>query len=136
MMPELFMIDLDALRKSRRVTWKLARQNLALLDHLLLAAQQPDRPLSVPESLSAKSDRSRRPTCGGSPRRSKTRRVSGPSGSGGDGAGGAGRRTSTSRSIPAARRGAWPRATSIPAEIQPLLDDPDLPFRRAGDDVS
>jgi len=31
--PELVMIDLDALRTSRRVTWKLARQNLALLDH-------------------------------------------------------------------------------------------------------
>jgi tRNA A-37 threonylcarbamoyl transferase component Bud32 len=31
--PELVMIDLDALRKTRRVTWKLARQNLALLDH-------------------------------------------------------------------------------------------------------
>ena len=29
--PELCMIDLDALRTSRRMTWKLARQNLASL---------------------------------------------------------------------------------------------------------
>ena len=42
--PELFMIDLDALRKSRRVTWKLARQNLALLDHFFwLRSSRTDR---------------------------------------------------------------------------------------------
>ena len=38
------MIDLDALRKSRRVTWKLARQNLALLDHFFwLRSSRTDR---------------------------------------------------------------------------------------------
>ncbi len=31
--PELVMIDLDALRRSQNVTWKVARQNLALLNH-------------------------------------------------------------------------------------------------------
>jgi serine/threonine protein kinase len=42
--PELFMIDLDALRKTRRVTWKLARQNLALLDHFFwLRSSRTDR---------------------------------------------------------------------------------------------
>lgn len=42
--PELFMIDLDALRTSRRVTWKLARQNLALLDHYFwLRSSRTDR---------------------------------------------------------------------------------------------
>jgi tRNA A-37 threonylcarbamoyl transferase component Bud32 len=42
--PELVMIDLDALRKTRRVTWKLARQNLALLDHFFwLRSSRTDR---------------------------------------------------------------------------------------------
>ena len=42
--PELFMIDLDAMRKCRRVTWKLARQNLALLDHYFwLRSSRTDR---------------------------------------------------------------------------------------------
>ena len=41
---ELFMIDLDAMRKCRRVTWKLARQNLALLDHYFwLRSSRTDR---------------------------------------------------------------------------------------------
>jgi tRNA A-37 threonylcarbamoyl transferase component Bud32 len=42
--PELVMIDLDALRWSRNVTWKLARQNLALLDHFFwLRSSRTDR---------------------------------------------------------------------------------------------
>jgi serine/threonine protein kinase len=42
--PELSMIDLDALRKCRRVTWKLARRNLALLDHFFwLRCTRTDR---------------------------------------------------------------------------------------------
>ena len=42
--PELVMIDLDALRKSRRLTWKAARQNLALLDHFFwLRSSRTDR---------------------------------------------------------------------------------------------
>jgi tRNA A-37 threonylcarbamoyl transferase component Bud32 len=41
---ELFMIDLDALRTSRRMTWKRARQNLALLDHYFwLRSSRTDR---------------------------------------------------------------------------------------------
>ena len=39
--------------RCRRVTWKLARQNLALLDHYFWLRQQPDRPLSLPEGLPA-----------------------------------------------------------------------------------
>ena len=45
------MIDLDALRKSRRVTWKLARQNLALLDHFFWLRSSSNRPLSFLEDL-------------------------------------------------------------------------------------
>jgi tRNA A-37 threonylcarbamoyl transferase component Bud32 len=42
--PELVMIDLDALRASRRVSWKLARQNLASLDHYFwLRSSRTDR---------------------------------------------------------------------------------------------
>jgi serine/threonine protein kinase len=42
--PELVMIDLDALRKSRRIAWKLAKQNLALLDHYFwLRSSRTDR---------------------------------------------------------------------------------------------
>jgi tRNA A-37 threonylcarbamoyl transferase component Bud32 len=42
--PELVMIDLDALRKCRRVTWDLACQNLALLDHFFwLRSSRNDR---------------------------------------------------------------------------------------------
>ena len=117
-----------------RVTWKLARPEPGAARSFLLAAQQPDRPLSLPEDLPARTGRSRRPTSAASPGRSRTRPGSGPSGSGGAGAGVAGRRTSTSKSI----RGehAWCVASRDldPAEIQPLLDDPDLPFREPGDD--
>jgi serine/threonine protein kinase len=42
--PELVMIDLDALRRRKRVTWELARQNLALLDHFFwLRSSRTDR---------------------------------------------------------------------------------------------
>jgi hypothetical protein len=42
--PELVMIDLDALRKKKRVTHKLAWQNLALLDHFFwLRSSRTDR---------------------------------------------------------------------------------------------
>jgi serine/threonine protein kinase len=42
--PELVMIDLDALRKTRRVTWKVTLQNLALLDHFFwLRSSRTDR---------------------------------------------------------------------------------------------
>ena len=43
-LPASYRIDLDALRTSRRVTWKLARQNLALLDHYFwLRSSRTDR---------------------------------------------------------------------------------------------
>lgn len=42
--PELFMIDLDALRKNRRLDWRKAGQNLALLDHYFwLRSSRTDR---------------------------------------------------------------------------------------------
>jgi serine/threonine protein kinase len=42
--PEPVMIDLDALRRRRRVTWQRARQNLALLDHFFwLRSSRTDR---------------------------------------------------------------------------------------------
>ncbi len=42
--PELVMLDLDALRKSKQVTWAMASQNLALLDHFFwLRSSRVDR---------------------------------------------------------------------------------------------
>jgi tRNA A-37 threonylcarbamoyl transferase component Bud32 len=42
--PELFMIDLDALRNQRRLSWQKAAQNLALLDHYFwLRSSRTDR---------------------------------------------------------------------------------------------
>jgi serine/threonine protein kinase len=56
--PELVMIDLDALRKSRRVTWKLARQNLALLDHFFwLRSSRADRHRFLKTYLENRSER-------------------------------------------------------------------------------
>jgi serine/threonine protein kinase len=56
-LPELFMIDLDAMRKCRRVTWKLARQNLALLDHYFwLRSSRTDRYRFLKEYLQTRSE--------------------------------------------------------------------------------
>ena len=42
--PELVMIDLDALRTRKRIPWKVACQNLALLDHFFfLRSSRTDR---------------------------------------------------------------------------------------------
>jgi tRNA A-37 threonylcarbamoyl transferase component Bud32 len=55
--PELFMIDLDALRKTRIVTWKLARQNLALLDHYFwLRSSRTDRYRFLKAYLASRSE--------------------------------------------------------------------------------
>ena len=128
------MIDLDALRKCRRVTWKLARQNLALLDHFFwLRCTRTDRYRFLKTYLEAgrkAADRVRRFARG-----SRTRPGSGPSGSGGGGAAAAGRRTSISRSFGRDElvRGI---ARPGPGEIPPLLGDPDLPFNEPVDDRS
>ena len=91
------MIDLDAMRKCRRVTWKLARQNLALLDHYFwLRSSRTDRYRFLKTYLRTRTEPP--PRSAGLPDRSKTRRDSGRNGSGGAGAAAAGRRTSTSRS--------------------------------------
>ncbi len=56
--PELVMIDLDALRKCRRVTWKLARKNLALLDHYFwLRSSRTDRHRFLRAYLQNRSER-------------------------------------------------------------------------------
>jgi tRNA A-37 threonylcarbamoyl transferase component Bud32 len=55
--PELFMIDLDAMRKCRRISWKLARQNLALLDHYFwLRSSRTDRYRFLKEYLQTRSE--------------------------------------------------------------------------------
>jgi serine/threonine protein kinase len=55
--PELFMIDLDALRKTRCVTPKLARQNLALLDHYFwLRSSRTDRYRFLTEYMRSRSE--------------------------------------------------------------------------------
>ena len=112
------MIDLDAMRKCRRVTWKLARQNLALLDHYFwLRSSRTDRYRFLKTYLDTRSEPPRRSA--GLPGRSKTRRGSGRNGCGGGGAGGAGRRTSTSRSFAGRSPGAWPRAIWIRLKSSP-----------------
>jgi tRNA A-37 threonylcarbamoyl transferase component Bud32 len=56
-MPELVMIDLDALRRSRKVTWKLARQNLALLNQFFWQrSSRTDRFRFLRAYLAARSD--------------------------------------------------------------------------------
>ena len=127
--PELFMIDLDALRKIRRVTWKPARQNLALLDHFFwLRSSRTDRFRFLKTYL---------------------RNRSGPPP---DVRGFAHRIEATTRLWAERLWSRWGRRCRRsnkyfevhpgrttwcvasrdlgPAEIQPLLDDPDLPFQR------
>ena len=112
------MIDLDALRKSRRVTWKLARQNLALLDHFFwLRSTRTDRYRFLKTYL--ETGRSRRPTFVGSPAEIEDTTASGRSGSGGDGGGAAGRRTSTLKSIAGGTTWCVASRDLGPAEIQP-----------------
>jgi tRNA A-37 threonylcarbamoyl transferase component Bud32 len=127
--PELFIIDLDALRKSRRVTWKLARQNLALLDHYFwLRSSRTDRYRFLKTYLRNRSEKPPR-----------VRRFAG--------------RIEESTRLWAERLwrrwGRRCRSTNkyfeiysgdttwcvasrdlSPAEIRPLLADPDLPFRQ------
>ena len=132
--PELFMIDLDALRKMPRRDLEAGPTKPGAARPLLLAAQQPHRPLSLFEDLPAKPVESRPPTSRGFAReieettrlwaerlwRRWGRRCL--------------RRTSTSKRR--ARRITWCVASRDldPLEIEPLLEDPDLPFRRPGDD--
>jgi tRNA A-37 threonylcarbamoyl transferase component Bud32 len=127
--PELFMIDLDALRKSRRVTWKLARQNLALLDHFFwLRSSRTDRYRFLKTYLRNRSERP--PRVRGFARRIEEstrqwaerlwRRW--------------GRRCRSSNKYFETHVGAttWCVASRdlCRSEIEPLLDDPDLPFRQ------
>ena len=55
--PELVMIDLDALRTKKRLKWKLACQNLALLDHFFwLRSSRTDRCRFLKNYLENRSD--------------------------------------------------------------------------------
>ena len=127
------MIDLDALRVSRRLSWTKARQNLALLEPLLLAPQQPDRPPPVPRSLPRESRASRPPDPRGFARRIEEatrawaerlwRRW--------------GRRCRLDQQVLPGLQGAataWSVAvaTSTRRRSRALLADPDAPFRRPG----
>jgi tRNA A-37 threonylcarbamoyl transferase component Bud32 len=127
--PELFMIDLDALRKVRHVSWKPARQNLALLDHYFwLRSSRTDRFRFLKTYLRNRSEPP--PDVRGFAHRIEGatrlwaerlwRRW--------------GRRCRRSNKYFEIRPGrtTWCVASRdlAPAEIQPLLDDPDLPFRR------
>jgi tRNA A-37 threonylcarbamoyl transferase component Bud32 len=127
--PELFMIDLDALRKVRRVSWKPARQNLALLDHFFwLRSSRTDRFRFLKTYLRNRSLPS--PEVRGFAHRieATTRLWAERLWSRW------GRRCRRSNKYFEVHPGGttWCVASRDlgPAEIQPLLDDPDLPFRR------
>jgi serine/threonine protein kinase len=54
--PELVILDLDALRKIKRVSWKVAHQNLALLDHFFwVRSSRTDRYRFLKAYLEARS---------------------------------------------------------------------------------
>ena len=112
------------------MTWKLARQNLALLDHFFwLRSSRTDRYRFLKTYLQ---NRSERPP--------EVRRLR-PADRGIDASLGRAALAAMGTAVPVDEQilrslspapppGAWHRATCDPAEIQPLLDDPDLPFRR------
>jgi serine/threonine protein kinase len=127
--PELFMIDLDAMRKCRRVTWKLARQNLALLDHYFwLRSSRTDRYRFLKTYLRTRTESP--PALGGFAREIEDttrlwaerlwRRW--------------GRRCRSSNKYFEVFRGTHTRCVASrfldESEIRPLLEDPDLPFRQ------
>ena len=126
------MIDLDAMRKCRRVTWKLARQNLALLDHYFwLRSSRTDRYRFL-EDVSAQLAASPLRAVGRFAKEIEDttrlwaerlwRRW--------------GRRCRSSNKYFEVFRGALCRCVASrdldPAEIGLLLDDPDLPFEQPG----
>jgi tRNA A-37 threonylcarbamoyl transferase component Bud32 len=128
---ELFMIDLDAMRKCRRVTWKLARQNLALLDHYFwLRSSRTDRYRFLKTYLGTRSGQP--PAVGRFARAIEDatrlwaerlwRRW--------------GRRCRTSNKYFEVYRGALTRCVASrdldPSELRPLLDDPDLALAQPG----
>ncbi len=127
--PELFMIDLDAMRKCRRVTWKLARQNLALLDHYFwLRSSRTDRYRFLKTYLGTRSEPP--PSVGRFAKEIEEttrlwaerlwRRW--------------GRRCRSSNKYFEVYRGPLTRCVASrdldPSEILPLLHDPDLPFEQ------
>jgi tRNA A-37 threonylcarbamoyl transferase component Bud32 len=128
---ELFMIDLDAMRKCGQVTWKLARQNLALLDHYFwLRSSRTDRFRFLKSYLRARAEPS--PSVGPFAREIEDttrlwaerlwRRW--------------GRRCRSSNKYFEVYRGALTGCVASrdldPSEICPLLEDPDLPLEQPG----
>ena len=129
--PELFMIDLDAMRACRRVTWKLAKQNLALLDHYFwLRSSRTDRYRFLKTYLRTRTEPP--PAVGRFARQIEDstrlwaerlwRRW--------------GRRCRSSNKYFEVFRGAltWCVASRDldPGELKALIDDPDLPFEQHG----
>jgi tRNA A-37 threonylcarbamoyl transferase component Bud32 len=125
--PELVMIDLDALR-GRRVTWKVAQQNLALLNHFFWSrSSRTDRCRFLKTYLENRSEPPGdvRRLAHGIERSTRTwaerlwRRW--------------GRRCRSTNKYFQVFTGeaCWCVASRDldPAEVQPLLDDPDRPFR-------
>jgi hypothetical protein len=128
---ELFMIDLDAMRKCRRVTWKLARQNLALLDHYFwLRSSRTDRYRFLKTYLDTRCEPP--PEVGPFARQIEDttrlwaerlwRRW--------------GRRCRSTNKYFEVHRGLLTRSVASrdldPSEIGPLLEDPDRPFEQPG----
>jgi tRNA A-37 threonylcarbamoyl transferase component Bud32 len=133
-MPELVMIDLDALRRSRDVSWKLAQQNLALLNHFFwLRSSRTDRYRFMKSYLAARNET---PTdvIGVARRIENSTRMW------------AerlwqrwGRRCRTTNKYfeTFANRSAWGVASRDldPELMRALLDDPDMPFRAQGSTI-
>ena len=127
------MIDLDALRKMPPGHLEAGPAEPGAARPFFLAAQQSDRPLSLPEDLPAK-------PVGAAARRSSVR----PPDRGHDAALGRAALAAVGTALPVVEqvlRGlSRPHdlvrglARPGPGEVQPLLDDPDLPFREPGDD--
>ena len=128
------MIDLDALRRRQQVDWKAARSEPGAARPFLLAAEQPDRSLPLPEELPEApagagrrpigrrraADRGRRPAAWaerlwrrwGRRCRSTNKYFEAVAG----------------RTMP----GAWRRATSTRRDSAACMADPDAPFRDPG----
>ena len=130
--PELFMIDLDALRKMppRHLEAGPAEPGAARSLTSGCEAAGPTAIAFLKTYLRNRTGAAAR-RAAGLPGRSKTRRGSGRSGSGGAGAGVPVVEQVLRGLSRAARPGAWPRAIWTRRKSSRLLDDPDLPFRAA-----
>jgi tRNA A-37 threonylcarbamoyl transferase component Bud32 len=132
--PELVILDLDALRRKKRVSWKAARRNLALLDHFFwLRSSRTDRFRFLRTYLEHRSgparDLRRLAHHIEESTRSWAERLWRRWG----------RRCRSSNKYFQVFDGetCWAVAARDldPAEVQPLLENPDLPFGQAGTQI-